>query len=92
MREGGALIEGFQTHALKNTPQCDVDRFTPQTFKFGHEICFGGDFQGCYDILKDLMISQLCFSLLTSHRGLTSRHTAKKKSTGETTNKQQKSM
>lgn len=56
MRKGGALIEGFQTHTLINTPSCDVDTFTPQTFKFGHEICFGGNLRGCYDMLKGLII------------------------------------
>lgn len=33
-----------------------MDRFPPQTFKFGHEICFGGNFRGCYDVLQELMI------------------------------------
>lgn len=54
--EGGALIEGFQTPTLINTPCCDVDTFTPQTFTFGHEICFGGNFRGCYDKLHEFMI------------------------------------
>lgn len=54
MREGAALIEGFQTHMLINTPCCDVDTFTPQAFIFGHEICFGGNFRGCYDIWQDI--------------------------------------
>lgn len=54
--ESGVLIEDSQTHTLINTPSCDVDTFTPQTFKFGHEICFCGNFRGCYDMLKGLMI------------------------------------
>lgn len=56
MREGGVLIEGFQTHTLINTLHCNVDRFTPQTFIFGQEICFGGNFRVCYDILEEFMI------------------------------------
>lgn len=56
MREGRALIEGFQRHTLINTPRCDVDSFTPQTFIFGHEICFGGNSTCCFDVLEEFVI------------------------------------
>lgn len=48
MREGGALIEGFQTltHTFINTLHCDVDTFTPQAFIFVHEMCFGCNVRG----------------------------------------------